>query len=257
MSLTAAVTVEPADGIIVVALRGLLTGDTVPVVRATLSKCLVQGPEAVIVDLADLRVDSRSRLTVFPTALRTDALPGTTLVVCGAATELASAMSPGVLGDVRSFASCADARASIGDGRPAGLRRASLRLEPAPAAPARARRMITEICREWGIDDLIGPATLIVSELVSNAVQHAGTAMTVDASLRGEHLCLSVRDHHPQAPTVPDRAPVDGPPTVGGRGLQLIESYATSWGSHAAADGKTVWATLRVPPRDQAKSPLR
>lgn len=253
MSLTAAVTMEPADDIIVVALHGLLTVETVPVVRATLLKCLVQAPEAVIVDLADLRVDSRTRLTVFPAAVRTHALPGTTLVVCGAATELESAMSGGVLGDVRSFASCADARASIGDGRPAAPRRASLRLEPAPAAPARARRMITEVCREWDIDELTGPATLIVSELVSNAVQHAGTAMTVDASLRGDQLCLSVRDHDPQAPTVPDPAPMDARPTVGGRGLHLIEVYAASWGSHAAGDGKTVWATLRVPTKDPPK----
>jgi anti-anti-sigma regulatory factor len=250
VSLTAAVTVEPADDIIVVALHGLLTVETVPVVRAALLKCLVQAPEAVIVDLADLRVDSRSRLTVFPAAVRTHALPGTTLVVCGAATELASAMSGGVLGDVRSFPSCADARASIGDGRPAAPRRASLQLEPAQAAPARARRMITAACRDWGLEDLTGPATLIVSELVSNAVQHAGTAMTVEAHLRGEYLHLSVRDHDPQAPTVPDPSPVDGPPTVGGRGLHLIEVYATAWGSHAAADGKTVWAVLRVPRRD-------
>ena len=253
MSLTAAVTVEPADGIIVVALRGLLTVETVPVVRATLLKCLAQAPEAVIVDLADLRVDSRSRLTVFPVALRTHALPGTTLVVCGAATELVSAMSAELLGDVRSFASCAQARACIDEDRPAPPRRASLRLEPAPAAPARARRMITEACREWGVEDLTGPATLIVSELVSNAVQHAGTAMTVDASLRGECLHISVRDHHPQAPTVPDPAPVDGPPTAGGRGLYLIDVYATSWGSHTAADGKTVWATLRVSGKDSAE----
>jgi anti-anti-sigma regulatory factor/anti-sigma regulatory factor (Ser/Thr protein kinase) len=254
VSLTAAVTVEPADGIIVVALRGLLTVETVPAVRATLLKCLVQAPDAVIVDLADLRVDSRSRLTVFPAALRTHALPGTTLVVCGAPRELAPAMTAGVLGDVRSFASCADARASIGDGRPAASRRASLRLEPTPAAPARARRMITEVLRTWGIDDLAGPATLIVSELVSNAVQHAGTALTVDASLRREHLYLSVRDHEPQPPTMPRPPPADGPLTAGGRGLHLIEVYATAWGSDSAADGKTVWATLRVPGNEPPES---
>ncbi len=254
MSLTAAVTVEPADGIIVVALRGLLTVETVPIVRATLLKCLAQAPEVVIVDLADLRVDSRSRLTVFPAAVRTHASPGTTLVVCGAASELVSAMSAGVLGDVRSFASCADARASLGAGRPAAPRRASLRLEPAPTAPARARRMITEALRTWGVDDLTGPATLIVSELVSNAVQHAGTALIVNASVRGEHLYLSVQDHDPQAPTVPDRPPIDGSPTAGGRGLHLIEVYATAWGSHFAADGKTVWATLRIAGNDPPDS---
>jgi hypothetical protein len=64
--------------------------------------------------------------------------------------------------------------------------------------------------------------------------------------LRGRHLHLSVRDHSRQAATMSDRDDRAAAMAVRGRGLQLVDMYAASWGSHVVEDGKIVWATLRA-----------
>ena len=125
-----------------------------------------------------------------------------------------------------------------------------MRLPPTPAAAGQARALVAEACHLWHVEHLRGPATLIVSELVSNAVQHAGTDLQVNVALRRDHLHLSVRDEDPRPAARPDPEPDPARPAVRGRGLYLVESYATAWGSHANGDGKAVWATLRATPPD-------
>jgi anti-sigma regulatory factor (Ser/Thr protein kinase) len=132
-------------------------------------------------------------------------------------------------------------------------RRVHARFAPTAATPGRAREMVTQACREWDVEHLTSSAALIVSELVSNAVQHAGTDLVVTARFRGAHLRLSVRDDSSQAAAmVHDDGTPAGAMAVRGRGLRLVDMYATSWGSHAVEGGKIVWATLRaVSPGDR------
>ena len=93
---------------------------------------------------------------------------------------------------------------------------------------------------------LAGPATVVISELVSNAVEHAGTDLVVTVALRGRYLHLSVHDDSRQPP-VPTAEGKGGPLVpVRGRGLHLVAGYATAWGSAPVGGGKTVWATLRA-----------
>ena len=93
---------------------------------------------------------------------------------------------------------------------------------------------------------LTGPATVVISELVSNAVEHAGTDLDVKVTLRGRYLHLSVHDGSP-LPPVPVAVIENGPlVAVRGRGLHLVAGYATAWGSTPVSGGKTVWATLRA-----------
>ena len=91
------------------------------------------------------------------------------------------------------------------------------------------------------------PAELIVSELVTNGVTHAGTDVELDVALRNEFLHIRVRDESTVQP-VPRMAYPGAPPAIGGRGLYLVGLYSTAWGYVVGATGKVVWATLRARP---------
>lgn len=104
--------------------------------------------------------------------------------------------------------------------------------------PARARRWIRGNCRRRGLDNLSDVAALLVSELVTNAVLHAGTDCAVVIEL-GEHaLRVDVVDE--------DHQHVDATGLLEGsrRGLSIVAAMATSWGVIYRQGGKTVWFTL-------------
>ncbi|MEE4544355.1 SpoIIE family protein phosphatase [Streptomyces sp. V4-01] len=120
-------------------------------------------------------------------------------------------------------------------------------------AAAAARRFLGSALAAWAdprfAERAVEDGTLLVSELVTNAVVHAGT--TVDLLCRldttdqgGPALVLEVTDRHP-ARTL--RAGMEGPPdsAEGGRGLHLVAVLADSWGITYHRDRKTVWC--RVP----------
>jgi anti-sigma regulatory factor (Ser/Thr protein kinase)/anti-anti-sigma regulatory factor len=249
VSLTVVVTAQPADDIILITLGGVLSLDTVPLVRRTLMKCLAEAPAAVIVETSAMSVDDRSRLTVFLAAAHTFARSGTALLMCGASAETTAQMGGRVLGDVPAFPTYSQARAAVINASLRTPPRVSIRLAGNPDAPRRAREMVAGTCRSWNLDHLTGPATLVVSELVSNAVQHAHTDVQVDLVVRGDYLHLSVRDDNPHTPVFNPAEPREGvPPAERGRGLRLVEVYTTAWGSRTTTDTKTVWATLRATP---------
>src|SRR4051812_14362144 len=89
VSVESTVLPDPASGVIVVALRGDLTLESVPTVRAVLLKCFAEFPEAVIADVGELRAETASPLTVFPATARVHAAPVTSLLLCGVSPGLA------------------------------------------------------------------------------------------------------------------------------------------------------------------------
>ncbi|MFI1307657.1 ATP-binding protein [Streptomyces sioyaensis] len=133
----------------------------------------------------------------------------------------------------------------------------SQRLEPHVRAVPQARRIIrTELAR-WGLAEHVEIAELLVSELVTNAVQHAWGPLQlrmshspVDRTLR-----CDVADGCPAAP------PADRPPARAdedhGRGLHLVDQLSTRWGARHTAAGKTVWFELRTPSRARRRGDLR
>jgi anti-sigma regulatory factor (Ser/Thr protein kinase) len=122
------------------------------------------------------------------------------------------------------------------------LDQVELALPADPTAPGLARALLHEVTRSWGLDDdLHEDAAMVVTELVANAVDHARTPSTLTLELDGGGLRIAVRDARPGRSL---RAlPVD-PTAPRGRGLQMIEALATSWGVRQDLGGKTVWAVL-------------
>jgi anti-sigma regulatory factor (Ser/Thr protein kinase) len=111
-----------------------------------------------------------------------------------------------------------------------------------PTAPRRARELLAEAVTEWGLcDDTHHDAAMVVTELVANAVDHARTASVVTLGFDDGALSIAVRDGN--CVEAPRPRPVD-PTAPRGRGLQMVEALATSWGVTVHSDGKTVWAVL-------------
>jgi anti-sigma regulatory factor (Ser/Thr protein kinase) len=92
-------------------------------------------------------------------------------------------------------------------------------------------------------EDLVDSVTLLVSELVTNAVLHASSAPRVDIHLSEQTVRVEVYDDDPAMPRA--RAPEEG--ASGGRGLLLVERIASRWGAQPQGRGKVVWFELLRP----------
>ena len=115
-------------------------------------------------------------------------------------------------------------------------------LERSVAAPGAARRFVRTSLTD--IDPaMLDAVELLTSELVTNAVVHAGSEPRLALILLPDRIRVEVHDTDPTLPTQrePDAA------SASGRGLLLLERLAASWGVEAADDGKTVW--FEVPRR--------
>ena len=105
---------------------------------------------------------------------------------------------------------------------------------------SRARHLIWRLLAdgEAGVDT--DAAGLLTSELVTNAIRHAGTPVgllvRLDAGLRVE-----VSDGRPEMAV---SAGVPSGSSVSGRGLQLVDELASRWGVERDTDRKTVWFEL-------------
>lgn len=112
-----------------------------------------------------------------------------------------------------------------------------------PRSVGAARAAVQQSCQRWGYGRLCDDAKLIVSELVCNAVRHAGTDIGLTLITRREGLRMEVSD----GSTRPIRARIAGPSDEGGRGLALVDALASHHGVRRSAIGKTVWAELDAP----------
>jgi anti-sigma regulatory factor (Ser/Thr protein kinase) len=104
-----------------------------------------------------------------------------------------------------------------------------------------SRNFVVAALRRLEADDLVLDATLIVSELATNAVRHARSPFRVSVSELGGLLCISVKDvgdGHAAMPTIAQDDAIEG------RGMAIIEALAHRWGCNDHEDGKVVWAQL-------------
>lgn len=100
--------------------------------------------------------------------------------------------------------------------------------------------MIRELLAGADRDDLIETAVLLVSEVVTNALLHAGTPIDVAASLDEDGLRVEVGDGSLHLPVRRRYATTAGT----GRGLLMLEQLVDDWGVSRHQRGKTVWFRL-------------
>ena len=110
-------------------------------------------------------------------------------------------------------------------------------LDGSPTSPRNARVMVRDAlasCREIDVRDT---AELLTSELVTNALLHAGTDVTVHVEDHGSAVRIGVEDGSDDEPTLGELDSID----LGGRGLPLVAAMAQSWGWEPLPHGKLVW----------------
>ena len=141
-------------------------------------------------------------------------------------------------------------------------RRTYMALPADPLSVSIARTYVTRILTDWGRADLADDTQLIASELLTNAIKATQNAHKpndptyamfagyechpwLGLHQLGDDVVLEVWDCNRNPPKL--RAPE--PWEIGGRGLQVVNDLATSWGYRwPKTGGKIVWATLAVSP---------
>jgi hypothetical protein len=124
-----------------------------------------------------------------------------------------------------------------------------LPLSPDPDAPALARDLVGDACRVWQLPEVFYPGRLVMSELVTNAVEHAVERIGVVVTHRAGGLLVAVEDDCPALPRLIDMEPPrrGHPLNERGRGLRTVQATATRWGAMPLVTGKLVWALIRHP----------
>lgn len=115
-----------------------------------------------------------------------------------------------------------------------------LRLPATPEATAAARAHVRDFCASTTRPTTRDLATLMVSELVGNAVRYAPGDITVDVAVRDHRLRIAVTDSSPVQPQPRQSRPMD----EGGRGLMLVDALSAAWGIDLTGGGKTIWVDL-------------
>lgn len=142
---------------------------------------------------------------------------------------------------------------------PGGLRtrssvitaRAAATFEPVGRSVATARSFVRDTLQGWGFSDVVDDAVVLTSELVTNAVVHAGTAADVLCLRTEDAVRVEVSDHYPEReiPLQSSPSTMGSPDREGGRGLQLCAALATRWGVDYTPTHKQVWFQLDLPDR--------
>jgi anti-sigma regulatory factor (Ser/Thr protein kinase) len=113
-----------------------------------------------------------------------------------------------------------------------------------PEAARHARRFTRRTLLAWGVrPDVMDPALLVVSELVTNALVHTDGRVRLDLTLINHRLRIAVTDSSPRTPVKPTSL---GWEATGGRGILLVEAMAESWGTVPVSGGKQVWCELQL-----------
>jgi anti-sigma regulatory factor (Ser/Thr protein kinase) len=129
------------------------------------------------------------------------------------------------------------------------LSQLEVQLDSTALAPADARSAL----RSWlqlhhPAADAVHLALVVVSELVTNSIRHASapadSQLQLSASLQDNALRIQVRDLGTSGKVARRTPQFAG--HIGGYGLELVATIATTWGVERDEYGTRVWAQLPV-----------
>jgi anti-sigma regulatory factor (Ser/Thr protein kinase) len=142
-----------------------------------------------------------------------------------------------------------------------------LTLAAVPTAVSCARMFARKQLSQWGLNQLASDAELVLSELVTNAVNATGTTnprprwselrnlalITIRLVVTADSLVIEVWDRNPSPPVPTDAAAVD----EAGRGLLIVGALCRRWHYfYPESGGKAVWGELVIPTYDLMPSGL-
>ena len=121
--------------------------------------------------------------------------------------------------------------------------RSTVQLPAALSTPGRARRFAAQALQDTTHTGLVDDLSLVVSELVTNAVMHTDGPITLTVETSRHLVRVEILDNVPDLLQLPATEDAEH-----GRGLPIVERVAHAWGADPQIDdGKMVWAELRDP----------
>lgn len=222
------------DGITVLVVTGpVVAGDVEALVHAVDQHCGSQ-PRGIVLDLTGVTVLSPVAVEALQAlASRSRCWPYPSLTLC--ASPSLGLDGPGVHADAR------EARRHVDDRSPA--RRQRIELPSSAESPGLARVAVASALSGLGLSALGDDIALVVSEMVTNAVQHGRAPVVLELETAVDAVVIAVDDGSPLAP----RPREAGEQSEGGRGLLLMDLLSTDHGVRPQPPGKTVWARLQLP----------
>ncbi|MGC9666882.1 SpoIIE family protein phosphatase [Planosporangium sp. 12N6] len=127
-----------------------------------------------------------------------------------------------------------------------------VRLPADHSSPGAARAVVRSVLAEVDLTSVLDEALLLTTELATNAVVHARTALDLEVVADDGSITVTVMDFR-TGPITHNRKPPNGSPRPAdqieerGRGLLLVDQIATYWGTLHHPDGKGVWFRLNRP----------
>ena len=230
---------EVTEGVAILSVQGpVATADATPL-RASLERAVALGPRGVVIDLSQTTALAPEALEVLRQAqVAAPGWPRPALVVC-AQEQAVTTLLAGAALPVRDDRQ--DGIGHVDDRGPAPRR--TVTLDHSPLSPSSARAAAAEAVTELHLEPMADDVSLVVSELVTNAVRYAEPPVTLEIEATDDEVTIAVADGSPGRPNRRD-ADVD---EEGGRGLALIDLLATETGVRPHPPGKTVWAALPRP----------
>lgn len=112
--------------------------------------------------------------------------------------------------------------------------------------PVAARQLVAALLPLWELGHLAADAQLIVTELVSNAYQHAPGSDSFELEILGypDRIRIALADGSAARPVIAELDQTR--PT--GRGMRIVAALATEWGAEDHHGGKRVWVDLATRP---------
>ncbi len=226
---------EFENGIHTVVVSGAVGAGEVDSLLCTVRQALAQEPRGVVVDLSAAPELTGAALTSLSSlAARPSGWPRASVAFCPSRSDIVAGLAGMSVHTDRD-----DAARHIDDRSDAVRERVDL--THSLDSPAQARAIVVACTERFGLEDVCDDLTLVVSEMVTNAVRHAGPPVALEIQADPDSVFVAVNDGSPIRPQL--RLADDD--AEGGRGLLLVDLLCVEHGVRPDPSGKTVWAVLR------------
>lgn len=234
------------DIALLLAVGGTLDSTTYLPLRDAVIKAALDQPTAVVVDVSALRVPSPSAWSVFTSARwHVNCWPEVPIMLtCQYPAVRDEIARNGITRYVPVFDSAAAAVNAVASGseRARYRRRVHADLPAEPASVRRSRDVVAEHLADWGLDDYIPAAKMVVTVLVENVLAHTDSAPALRLESNGKTVTVAVEDDSTAPVGRHEDAEHGGVTSTSG--LAILAALARRWGSAPTTTGKTVWAVL-------------
>lgn len=223
---------------------GVLDARTASDLSVAMLEAMAEQPIGVLIEVDQLSFDEAG-LRVFATVGEQNRTwPDCGLVLVGPNDRLHQALErTGIIADVAMCPDLPTAQAHVAEFPTHPWLRVDIDADR--NAPSLARSAVAQFCSRHGVGGGMGgeAAQLVASELVTNAVVHAGTPIELTLRLVSPLLHIAVRDSGDGQARI---AGLVDETAESGRGLLLVDALSSSWGNLVPQIGKVVWAAVRV-----------